>query len=257
MQVKKAVSKTEPRGEWRSKPKLRQYIAARAIYHYFSEDDFTEGEQREILAYCSQHMSGDNQARFMLRLLTEVNNDKIVDCVLKEANETERQFIYCRYKQGMSRVNMSMKLNAHHNSLYYWHEHLLEKIFSMMFFKLPKSEAFSIRSVETITEILGETLDFLQSHCQGMVRQPTMSELSKRYKVYARAGHALRRYSECQPQNTQGRVIKAKLDEPSASIESLARMLRLSTGTVCEHLTAFTSKYYGKQDEKVIKMIAG
>ena len=225
----------------RDKPKLREYLATRALLHYY-EDDLERGEAVQVKALCERNLSSENQARLLFRIMRERSNDRLVAAVLDEADKSERQFLYDKYKLNLPMVRISVKLHASPNCLLYWQNALLEEIAALMFFQLPRRAFFSILKLQVLAECLGDMLRLHGQYNSGMFDSRTVRELARRKEMYEQARKVLERCRDGDG-TVMGQVVKARLEDRSASIDSLARKLGISVGMVCKQLDMFEKAY--------------
>ena len=227
----------------KERPKLREFLATRAVLHYYEED--TEvAEEKRMLDLCERELSSENKTRLYLRLMKEYNNDRIVEAVLNEAGKVERQFFHDKYKENLPIVNIGMKLHASPATLLYWQNAMLAEIASLMFYQLPPKDVFSISIVSTLVSIIRQMVNFLRQYDTGEMDRSTLRELEQRGIVYHNILLALERCSLDDAGDVMSRVVKARMADRAASIDSLARMLGLSTGMVCKQLDLFATQHF-------------
>ena len=226
----------------KNKPNLREYIAATALLHYY-EKDMSGAEQKQIRSACKTELSGENHIRIVARSMKEQHNNRLIEAVLQDLNEQERQFLYEKYKKNTPELNIGLKLNTVPTTLQYWRRSIFTEMAELLFFKLPRKDAFSIRKVSTLADVLREYIDFLSQH-DLYIDPDTLHELRERQIVYEKAGRALQVLATAEPKNIMETIVKARLVDRFASIETLAKRTGVSVGMAWKQLEKFISQHY-------------
>jgi hypothetical protein len=226
----------------KAEPKLKLYLAQKALYHYYEKDVYTDEEKRCIAQYCKDNMQNDNLIKLSMRVMKERNNDRIVGCILDEASEEERQFLYSKYKLNMTYVSISMKLHVHPNGLQRWRDKFLTEIATMLFFELPDTDAFSITKLQIIIDVMDENIVFFEKFYTDKVNSKSLQILINRQQRYQKVLASLKRVISQEPKDSLGKIIKAKLNNNTASVEELSKISGFSTGMISEKLMAFSNQ---------------
>lgn len=226
----------------KAEPKLKLYLAQKALYHYYEKDIYTDDEKRCIEQYCKDNMANDNLIKLSMRVMKERNNNKIVGCVLDEASKEERQFLYSKYKLNMTYIAIAMKLHVHPNGLQRWRDKFLTEIATMLFFELPDTDAFSIPKLQIIINVMDENITFLENSYTDKVSLKSLQILINRQQRYQKILASLKRVITQEPKDSLGKIIKTKLNNNTASVEELAKISGFSTGMISEKLMAFSSQ---------------
>ena len=109
-----------------------------------------------------------------MRLLCEENNDMLVGAVIVDASTEEQIFLHEKYYLNWSFVKIGMNMHIHPNGLQRWRDKILSEIASLLEYKLPINDIFSINKVETLIYVLERTVAFYEEF--GKVDEKTLTE---------------------------------------------------------------------------------
>ena len=227
----------------KAEPKLKLNLAQKALYRYFEKNMYSEEYRQSIMQYCKENMTNENLIKLSMRIMKEQNNNKIIKCILNEASEEERQFLYNKYKQNLTFVAIAMKLHVHPNGLQRWRDKFLTEIAIMLFYELPANDIYSIAKIKLLIEVLAENIEFLEGTYKGKADPNVLNTFRIRKEKYQQILDRLEYIQKNTPKDSLEQIIKLKLKYTNASVEELAKKSGFSTGTICEKLNRFSVHY--------------
>ena len=192
------------------------------------------------MQYCKESMSNDNLIKLSMRITKEQNNNKIIKCILNEASEEEREFLYSKYKYNLTFVAIAMKLHVHPNGLQRWRDKFLTEIAIMLFYKLPANDIYSIAKIRLLIDLLAENIEFLEGTYKDKADINILNTFRSRKGKYQQILNRLEYIQQNIPKDSLEKIIKLKLNYTSDSLEELAKKSGFSTGTICEKLNHFS-----------------
>ena len=221
--------------------KLRFSLANAALNHFFNNQYWTKDEVIFLQSFC-QINNSDMIWKLKMRLLCEENNDMIVAAVLADSSDEMRNFIYDKYLNHFSFVQIGGKLHIHPNSLHKWRNNLLNDIAFLLEYKLPINDIFSRNKVEALIYVLERTITFHEEY--GNANKEFLTSLKLKLDNYQNLLFTLKQYLHLHSQNIGQKIIRIKILNPSISAHELEKQCRCSHTTINHYINQFQKFHY-------------
>jgi len=214
-------------------------LAVHALRMKYLKDPLREQERKDLREYCLKNMSSQNIAKFLLKLQREDLNQIIVQFVLENQTTEKKNFIQYKYRDKMTFVKMSLLLNVTANQLHCWHKEILKEIEDIMFYKLSVKNIFSMTKLLNMIYILDKQIEFLEESYTELLDEGVLEILIKKRNQFQTAYTTLQEHIEHPERNIKNRIVQAKTQNISASIEELADRCETSKASVSTYLQEY------------------
>ncbi len=226
----------------KAEPKIRQYLAKRALYHYYRENRWSEEDLQIMEEFCRKNMTVEGIQKLKLRLLSDENNDKLVAAVISDATQEERIFLHDKYSEGLSYVSIGIKLHIHPNGLQRWRDRFLSELSSLLSFELPLQDMFSLRKTEALVSVLESLIAYHEKFIK--YDEWALNELNHRLIRYRNLLDTLQKYAASTKEDTNCRIIRARILNQHMTIEELEQLTGRTHTTIETHIHAFQEQYF-------------
>ena len=224
-----------------SNPKLKIFLAKNALRHFYNNSYWTSDEIRTLRNFFSNNTS-DRMWKLKMRLLCEENNDMLVGAVIVDASTEEQIFLHEKYCLNWSFVKIGMNMHIHPNGLQRWRDRILSEIASLLEYKLPINDIFSINKVEALIYVLERTVAFYEEY--GKADEKTLTELKFKLNVYQDLLFAIKQILTVNSAKIGYRIIQTKILNPHMSLEEMEEYLGTSHTTISSYVHTFQQNFY-------------
>ena len=135
-----------------------------------------------------------------------------------------------------------MNLHIHPNGLQRWRDKILSEIASLLEYKLPINDIFSINKVEALIYVLERTVAFYEEY--GKADEKTLTELKFKLNVYQDLLFAIKQILTVNSAKIGYRIIQTKILNPHMSLEEMEEYLGTSHTTISSYVHTFQQNFY-------------
>lgn len=224
-----------------SNPKLKFFLAKSALMHFYRNQYWTSDEIHILRNFFGVNNS-ERMWKLKMRLLWEENNDMLVGAVIADADNEEQIFLHEKYRLNWSFVKIGMELHIHPNGLQRWRDKFLAEIATLLEYKLPINDIFSINKVEVLIYVLERTVAFYEEY--GKADEKILKELKFKLNVYQDLLFAIKQILTVNSEKIGYRIIRAKILNPHMTIDEMEEYLGTSHTTISSYVHAFQQTFY-------------
>ena len=224
-----------------SNPKLKFFLAKSALMHFYRNQYWTSDEFHILRDFFGANNS-EKMWKLYMRLLCEENNDMLVGAVIVDASTEEQIFLHEKYGLNWSFVKIGMNLHIHPNGLQRWRDKILSEIASLLEYKLPINDIFSINKVEALIYVLERTVAFYEEY--GKSDEKTLTELKFKLNIYQDLLFVIKQILTVNSAKIGYRIIQTKILNPHMSLEEMEEYLGTSHTTISSYVHAFQQNFY-------------